>query len=120
RRARADHLRAADLSEKPVSEENPSQARQVQERRDRYAGRADAETRHLEKAERKGEKVGGDSAEENMRIVIGILVGLFVAWNIKQPEVLKQLQDWGLYNFYEYVDQLCKQYKKPEAPKENN
>ena len=58
-----------------------------------------------------------------MRIVIGVIVGLFIAWNVKQPAVMKQLQDWGLSNFDEYVEQLCQKYKKPEvkpeAPKEN-
>jgi hypothetical protein len=54
-----------------------------------------------------------------MRIVLGVLVGLFVAWNVKQPAVMKQLQEWGLSNFDEYVDQICQKYKKPEMPKEN-
>jgi hypothetical protein len=53
-----------------------------------------------------------------MRILLGVLVGLFVAWNVKQPEVMKQMQEWGFYQFDEYIDQLCKKYKKPEAAKE--
>ena len=44
-RAGADHLREADLSEEPLPEENSGQARQIQARRDRQAGRADAEAR---------------------------------------------------------------------------
>jgi hypothetical protein len=54
-----------------------------------------------------------------MRIVLGVLVGLFVAWNVKQPAVMKQMQEWGLSNFDEYVEQICQKYKKPEMPKEN-
>ncbi len=50
RRAGADHLREADLSEEPLSEKDPAQARRIQARRDRRAGRADAEARHLEEA----------------------------------------------------------------------
>src|SRR5262249_53424207 len=53
----ADHLRAADLSEEPLPEEDPAEAREIQKGRDRRAGCADAETRNLEKAERKVEKV---------------------------------------------------------------
>ncbi len=53
-----------------------------------------------------------------MRIVLGVLIGLFVAWNIKQPPVMKQLQDWGISYFDDYVDQLCQKYKKPEVSKE--
>ena len=36
----ADHLRKADLSEEPLSEESPAQARRLQARRDRQAGGA--------------------------------------------------------------------------------
>ena len=57
--------------------------------------------------------------EVHMRIVLGIVVGLFVAWNVKQPAIMKELQEWGLYKFDEYVDQLCQKYKKPEVTKEN-
>ena len=54
-----------------------------------------------------------------MRILLGVLVGLFVAWNVKQPVVMIELQKWGLYKFDEYIDQLCQNTKKPEAAKEN-
>lgn len=50
RRARADNLREADLSEKPVPKENPTKTCRLQERRDRQAGRVNAEARHLEEA----------------------------------------------------------------------
>src|SRR5262249_14832939 len=50
RRARADHLREADLSEEPLPEEGAAQARRLQARRDRQAGCALAEARHLEEA----------------------------------------------------------------------
>ncbi len=50
RRARPDHLRAADLSEEPLHEEAAAEARPLQARRDREAGRADAEARNLEEA----------------------------------------------------------------------
>src|SRR5262249_42132228 len=49
-RARADHLREADLPEEPLPAENPRQARRLQARRDRQAGRADAEAQELEEA----------------------------------------------------------------------
>src|SRR5262249_1588123 len=50
RRACADHLREADLSQEPLPEENSAQARRLQARRDRQAGRAHAEARHLGEA----------------------------------------------------------------------
>src|SRR5258707_4214722 len=49
--------------------------------------------------------------ESIMRILLGIAIGLFLAWNVKQPALMKQLQDWGLYQFDVYVDQLCQKYK---------
>jgi hypothetical protein len=48
-----------------------------------------------------------------MRILIGLVIGLFIAWNVKQPAIMQELQQWGLYRFDEYVDRLCKMYKRP-------
>ena len=52
-----------------------------------------------------------------MRILLGIAIGLFVARNVKQPATMKQLQDWGLYQFDVYVDQLCQKCKIQEGIK---
>ena len=52
-----------------------------------------------------------------MRILLGIAIGLFVAWNVKQPATMKQLQNWGLYQFDLFVDQLCQTYKTLDETK---
>jgi len=53
-----------------------------------------------------------------MRILLGIVIGLFIAWNVKQPATMKQLEDWGHYQFDIYVDQLCQKFKISEGTRE--
>ena len=53
-----------------------------------------------------------------MRILLGVVIGLFVAWNVKQPPFMRELQEWGQYQFDEYVDQICQKCKKADISKE--
>lgn len=46
-----------------------------------------------------------------MRVLLGLIIGLFIAWNIKQPPLMKELQDWGVTQFDDNVDELCKRYR---------
>lgn len=46
-----------------------------------------------------------------MRLFIGIVVGLFVAWNVAQPKFAKEVQDQAVEKF----NQLCPASERREV-----
>jgi len=35
-----------------------------------------------------------------MKLIVGILIGLFIAWNVPQPQFAKQFQEWSRYKIH--------------------
>ena len=46
-----------------------------------------------------------------MRLLIGVMVGLFIAWNVAQPQFAKEVQDHAVEKF----SQLCPSSERREV-----